>query len=150
MGIPTYRPVLLADDIVHILSVLRKEMPTTKETQLAIAKLAMYEFKIKNKIIQPQYEVQSAQDKTIAKAQKIELNLGFDMSDTITQANQDSASIAKTNKLAAFVKWKENPQSCSVDELRLVSLHRIENGLDEEFNQMDFMDQIERLNQLGN
>lgn len=115
---PRYRPVMTAEQIETILSICKTTSPLTAQVISVISTLAPFQAKIVNAGITPAYIVKPVES--------IEEKLGFPPSKKLL----DNLGMSpEERRLAAYTKWKDNPVSCSLDEIDLANTYRYENGL---------------------
>jgi hypothetical protein len=118
-----YRPCLTSAQIVHIISLCKRDLSADSISTICV--LAPFQTKVENKSINAAYVMQGKQS--------LLNSLGY--CDT---GNFQNLSHQERRKLA-FDKWSKNPDLCNADELELVQTYRMENDLlsQEEKDRMD-------------
>lgn len=109
---PKYRPVLTGSQILHLLSLCKKEL--SDESLSCISILAPFEFKLRNGSISPAYSASPR----LALAD----SLGF---------SEPSVALSKDHISPAWLyeEWRTNPGGLNLDQLRVVKQYRYENDL---------------------
>ena|ERR1700748_57232 len=134
-----YRPSLTMEQIDHIIKLLYKQNPSTAIDRICIAELGGYYNKIHTGRVGASYEMTTKQEKELKRVEQIAQSIG----ETIESQSQpiDRDAIRKI----AYDKWKQNPQSCSVDELEMVTDYTIAHGLNEKVKEMTFEEEMAAL-----
>ena len=109
-----FRPVLTAQQIEHVLTMCRSETPLSQESIELVATLSPYYAKIQNAGVIPAYSVTDAR--------KVENKLGIE---TGSNGRIDWVQVRKQ----AYEKYVQNPNLCSMDELKYAHQYRFDNGL---------------------
>lgn len=115
MAVIKYRPVLTEEQLLTVVQVLKSQLVITAEISSVLQVLALYLYKVQNKVVTPAYETVKS---------SIEQELGLFAAPASTEEQQ----------LAAYVKWSGEGAdtgaiACTVDELELALTYRINHDL---------------------
>lgn len=105
-----FRPCLSSNQIGHILSLCKKDLSDNSLSVISV--LAPFKAKMENYGVAPSYVTQERQN--------IFDSLGIE---------EDSNATPEEKRQQAFIKWSEDPDSCTINELELVQTYRSENDL---------------------
>lgn len=112
-SIPKYRPVLSAEQINTIMHLCKTTLPLTSKTMDVIATLAPFQAKIENAGVIAAY--------SMTPPQSIEDKLGF--------STPEISVSPEEKRYQAFIKYDNNPSSCSIHEIEMAQTYRYENRL---------------------
>ncbi len=124
-----FRPCLSAAQIEHILFLARSEKPLSSASRSVIASLCTFQVKIVNEAVSEAYETRD-------KESELRGLLGFSSEET-------NGTLSPTEKrAAAFKKYSDRPNLCSIEELELAHTYRYENNLMSKEEEADYEGKI--------
>jgi len=114
-----YRPVLTAEQIVHIMSLCKSELPISDASISVIGSLGLFYAKIENRGIQAAYEA-------------VEPKPPVNNLEALGEAPKDPIEEHGNKELywrVCYTKYKLRPTSCSLDEIEAAQEHMYLNDL---------------------